>query len=576
MFFLIISLKFGTLFATSHSMRVSSLSAAPTSDLPHPAAPRDGAAGQSFQTVLHSSVSSLTPAKSGGKPETRYGSDRKAGKGSGDAASTYSTPAPLFHTNRNTVSVLPGTGVAISAPGGMAGSGDFPRYPPGKDQVAAVFSSASSADECGVSANVGGPLAAANLSASPGTGLAGLASLEAPDMDQGAPASPNLLTAEAVPSDAPLPSADANPALLVSTTAATKAVADMAPCLNPIQPLKPTAPPALAPGQSAAATEASSSSSSLRHGHAALKGFSLAAAEKSISTREKGLQTATDVTPTTADPTKLVATRQHAMADSTEPPNQPLHAETTTSLSVPTSDISLEENGNALSGDAANQPAPAAAVNVVTGTRTPKNAGSGTGSAGVAPSFSATSSAVLTPFPVGWEGSGAGPGVSQSQGHSGDNTSQAAPSPVPHEADAVLEPGVTTARLLQSFSRSEMQVKVNSAEFGRVTIHTAYGREAIAAQITLSNAQLGSALAAHVPAIEQKLGQDHGLRASVTIDTQTQAGAEQKQRQPDTAPARRFLHTASSVRDGTVDSMVTASATSRSSLSSTARLDIRI
>ncbi len=86
-------------------------------------------------------------------------------------------------------------------------------------------------------------------------------------------------------------------------------------------------------------------------------------------------------------------------------------------------------------------------------------------------------------------------------------------------------PSVTNARLMQSLSRSEMQINVHSQEFGRVSIQTAYGREAISAQITLENSQLGSALSTHVPVMEQKLSQDHGLRASVTIDTQTRGDA---------------------------------------------------
>ncbi len=90
------------------------------------------------------------------------------------------------------------------------------------------------------------------------------------------------------------------------------------------------------------------------------------------------------------------------------------------------------------------------------------------------------------------------------------------------ETNASTElPSVTNARLMQSLSRSEMQISVHSQDFGRVSIQTAYGREAISAQITLESSQLGSALSNHVPAMEQKLSQDHGLRASVSIDTQT-------------------------------------------------------
>ena len=106
-----------------------------------------------------------------------------------------------------------------------------------------------------------------------------------------------------------------------------------------------------------------------------------------------------------------------------------------------------------------------------------------------------------------------------------------------HEPISEL-PSVTNARLLQSLSRSEMQVQVHSADFGRITVHTAYGRDSISAQITLDNAQLGSAVAAHVPAIEHKLGQDAGLRASVSVHTQS-GNSRGEQQQPNANSNRR-------------------------------------
>ncbi len=97
--------------------------------------------------------------------------------------------------------------------------------------------------------------------------------------------------------------------------------------------------------------------------------------------------------------------------------------------------------------------------------------------------------------------------------------------------------GITNARLVQSMSGSEMQVNLHSEDFGRVSVHTAFGRESIATQISLENSQLGSALGAaltsHASSIEQRLGQDHGLRASVTVETHTGADTASSNQQRD-------------------------------------------
>lgn len=99
-------------------------------------------------------------------------------------------------------------------------------------------------------------------------------------------------------------------------------------------------------------------------------------------------------------------------------------------------------------------------------------------------------------------------------------SSAPSPSPMLHTA-ATAMPSVTPAGLVQAMSRSEMQVHLHGEEFGRISIHTAYGRDSLAAEISVENAQLGAALSAHLPAVEQKLSQDHGLHASVTIGTQS-------------------------------------------------------
>ncbi len=143
--------------------------------------------------------------------------------------------------------------------------------------------------------------------------------------------------------------------------------------------------------------------------------------------------------------------------------------------------------------------------------------------------------------------SGSRPTPAQDGGGPGFAGSGSAPL---HEAASQISlPGVANARLVQSLSGSAMQVNLRSEDFGRVSVHTTFGRDAIATQISLENSQLGSALGAalnsHAAAIEQKLGQDHGLRASVTVNTHTggepSAGNRQGESQPEAQ--RRFAST---------------------------------
>ena len=77
--------------------------------------------------------------------------------------------------------------------------------------------------------------------------------------------------------------------------------------------------------------------------------------------------------------------------------------------------------------------------------------------------------------------------------------------------------GLTHARLVQSAAGTQMEVSLRSEDFGRVTVHAGYGRDALSAQITLENPQLGAALSSHIPAMEQRLTGEHGMRTSVVI-----------------------------------------------------------
>lgn len=141
----------------------------------------------------------------------------------------------------------------------------------------------------------------------------------------------------------------------------------------------------------------------------------------------------------------------------------------------------------------------------------------------------------------------------------------------PHSAS------LSTARLVQTVGRSEMQVSLHSEDLGRLTVRTAFGHDAVSAQITLENAQLGSVLSTHASSLEQKLAQDHGLRASVTVDTQSSgSGARQDsdQQQSGGRQQSRFQSFAQSsvLPEGSLSTIPLSSQPGASG----SRLDIRI
>jgi len=78
--------------------------------------------------------------------------------------------------------------------------------------------------------------------------------------------------------------------------------------------------------------------------------------------------------------------------------------------------------------------------------------------------------------------------------------------------------GVSTARLIQTMSESEMRVGMRSAEFGDISIRTSVSQQQLTAQISVDHSELGSAISAHLPSLESKLGSDFGLRAAIEVN----------------------------------------------------------
>jgi hypothetical protein len=85
-------------------------------------------------------------------------------------------------------------------------------------------------------------------------------------------------------------------------------------------------------------------------------------------------------------------------------------------------------------------------------------------------------------------------------------------------ASSASAAGISTARLMQSMSESEMRVGMHSAEFGDISIRTSVSQQQLTAQINVDHSELGTAIAAHLPSLASKLGGEFGLHASIEVN----------------------------------------------------------
>ena len=78
--------------------------------------------------------------------------------------------------------------------------------------------------------------------------------------------------------------------------------------------------------------------------------------------------------------------------------------------------------------------------------------------------------------------------------------------------------GISTARLIQTMTDTEMRVGIHSNEFGTISVRTTVTAQQMQAQIAVGHSDLGTAIAAHIPSIQAKLGSDYGLQASISVN----------------------------------------------------------
>ncbi|MFZ0745678.1 MAG: hypothetical protein WAM85_14800 [Terracidiphilus sp.] len=59
---------------------------------------------------------------------------------------------------------------------------------------------------------------------------------------------------------------------------------------------------------------------------------------------------------------------------------------------------------------------------------------------------------------------------------------------------------------------------MHSIEFGEISVRTSVSQQQMLAQISTEHFDLGAAISAHIPSIQEKLGNDFGLHASIQVN----------------------------------------------------------
>lgn len=109
--------------------------------------------------------------------------------------------------------------------------------------------------------------------------------------------------------------------------------------------------------------------------------------------------------------------------------------------------------------------------------------------------------------------------------------------------------GISTAKLIQNMSGTEMRVGMHSSEFGDISIRTSISQQQMQTQISVDHNELGNALSAHIPSMQAKMGSDYGLHATIEVN---QGGASFSS---DGGRSQNHQHEALVPRIGSVESI---------------------
>jgi hypothetical protein len=129
---------------------------------------------------------------------------------------------------------------------------------------------------------------------------------------------------------------------------------------------------------------------------------------------------------------------------------------------------------------------------------------------------------------------------------------RAAGQPLPQQSGDAATAAINNARLIQSMSQTEMRVGMHSAEFGEISIRTMVSQQQLTAQISVDHGDLASTISTHIPAMQEKLGGDTGLKALVEVSQGNMSfsgerGNSSPRQQPSHAAPVRIEDTNSSI-----------------------------
>jgi hypothetical protein len=80
--------------------------------------------------------------------------------------------------------------------------------------------------------------------------------------------------------------------------------------------------------------------------------------------------------------------------------------------------------------------------------------------------------------------------------------------------------GINSAKLIQTMGETEMHVGMHSVEFGDISIRTSLSQQQMVTHISLDHTDLSQAISSHLSAVQAKLGEEYGLRASIEVNSQ--------------------------------------------------------
>ena len=79
---------------------------------------------------------------------------------------------------------------------------------------------------------------------------------------------------------------------------------------------------------------------------------------------------------------------------------------------------------------------------------------------------------------------------------------------------------INSAKLIQAMGQTEMRVGLHTSDFGDISIRTTGSQQQMSAQISLDHSELSQTIAAHISSVQTKLGEEHGIQASIQINNQ--------------------------------------------------------